>query len=182
MEEEEDDDFDLLEVEGFLSVLESNIPPHLHDLAAAQLGDVDALSCGRWGYGSLHLTCLYGYLPCVQLLLERGAPLEAKDEDGAIPLHDACTGGFMEIVQLLIYEAPDSDSVRRMLDAVDADGDTPLHHATTGDHLDIVRLLLASGASPSKANTHEKTPGDLAELDAKMKRVLVDACSSAGRQ
>lgn len=29
----------------------------------------------------------------MQLLLERGASLEAKDEDGAIPLHDACAGG-----------------------------------------------------------------------------------------
>lgn len=29
-----------------------------------------------------------------QLLLERGASVEAKDEDGAIPLHDACAGGI----------------------------------------------------------------------------------------
>jgi len=29
----------------------------------------------------------------LQLLLERGANIEAKDEDGAIPLHDACAGG-----------------------------------------------------------------------------------------
>ena len=28
-----------------------------------------------------------------QLLLERGASLECKDEEGAIPLHDACAGG-----------------------------------------------------------------------------------------
>lgn len=29
----------------------------------------------------------------IQLLLERGANLEAEDEDGGIPLHDACAGG-----------------------------------------------------------------------------------------
>jgi len=29
----------------------------------------------------------------LQLLLERGANIEAKDEDGAIPLHDACPVG-----------------------------------------------------------------------------------------
>jgi len=28
-----------------------------------------------------------------QLLVERGASLESKDEEGAIPLHDACAGG-----------------------------------------------------------------------------------------
>ena len=31
----------------------------------------------------------------MQLLLERGANIESKDEDGAIPLHDACAGGNM---------------------------------------------------------------------------------------
>ncbi|KAI3737234.1 hypothetical protein L2E82_27231 [Cichorium intybus] len=41
---------------------------------------------------ALRLTCLYGHLSCVQLLLERGASVEAKDEDGGIPLHDACAG------------------------------------------------------------------------------------------
>lgn len=29
----------------------------------------------------------------LKLLLERGASLESKDEEGAIPLHDACAGG-----------------------------------------------------------------------------------------
>lgn len=29
----------------------------------------------------------------MQLLLERGANMEVKDEDEAIPLHDACAGG-----------------------------------------------------------------------------------------
>lgn len=74
------------------------------------------------GDTALHLTCLYGHFECaqvcyhcsfiifyacivnhvvnywscfneLQLLLERGANLEANDEDGAIPLHDACAGG-----------------------------------------------------------------------------------------
>ncbi|CAM8878845.1 unnamed protein product [Rhodiola kirilowii] len=194
-EEEEDDDFDLLEDEGLIGVEESDIPPHLRDLAAAaQLGDVNALRQAldnltgsldepvEDGDTALHLTCLYGYLPCVQLLLERGACLEAKDEDGAIPLHDACAGGFKEIVQLLINHAPDSDCVMRMLDSVDAEGDTPLHHAARGEHLDVIRLLLASGASPTKTNTYGKTPGDLAEPDTEVKRVLVDACTAVRSQ
>ncbi|KAJ0438158.1 putative ankyrin repeat-containing domain superfamily [Helianthus annuus] len=38
------------------------------------------------GDSALQLTCLYGHLSCIQLLLE------AKDEDCGIPLHDACVG------------------------------------------------------------------------------------------
>lgn len=34
-----------------------------------------------------------------QLLLERGASLEAKDEEGAIPLHDACASGKGQSLQ-----------------------------------------------------------------------------------
>lgn len=37
-----------------------------------------------------------------QLLLERGADLEAKDEDGAIPLHDACAGGGINLKSCFI--------------------------------------------------------------------------------
>lgn len=33
----------------------------------------------------------------LQLLLERGASLDPKDEDGAIPLHDACAGGMLTL-------------------------------------------------------------------------------------
>lgn len=43
----------------------------------------------------------------MQFLLEKGANLEAKDEDGAIPLHDACAGGwfasFQCIHQMLVF-------------------------------------------------------------------------------
>ncbi|XP_026416516.1 tankyrase-like [Papaver somniferum] len=160
-------------------------PPHLRALAeAAQLGNVDALRHAldnltgnidepvEDGDTALHLTCLYGYLPCVQLLLERGASMEAKDEDGAIPIHDACAGGFAEIVQLLINSAGNPDLVNKMLNTVDVEGDTPLHHAARGEHVEVVRLLLAAGASPTKANIYGKSPVDLTEPETEVKRIL----------
>jgi len=33
-----------------------------------------------------------------QLLVEMGASLESKDEEGAIPLHDACAGGRFHVL------------------------------------------------------------------------------------
>ncbi|CAK9134015.1 unnamed protein product [Ilex paraguariensis] len=183
-EEEEDALFEDVE-EGVLLEPESDIPPHLRDLAAAaELGDVDALRQAldnlngsidepvEDGDTALHLTCLYGYLPCVQLLLERGACLEAKDEEGGIPLHDACAGGFTEIVQLLINSANDPVCVKRMLESVDAEGDTPLHHAARGEHLDIIQLLLASGSSPTKTNIYGKIPCELADPGTEAWRIL----------
>nr|CAD1836032.1 unnamed protein product [Ananas comosus var. bracteatus] len=120
----------------------------------------------------LHLACLYGHLSCVQLLLERGASLESKDEEGAIPLHDACAGGFSEIVQRILDFAGNPDCVMRMLNTVDAEGDTPLHHAARGEHLDVVKLLLAAGASPRKANAYGQTPADLADADTEVQSFL----------
>ncbi|KAG5553480.1 hypothetical protein RHGRI_011379 [Rhododendron griersonianum] len=129
-EEEEEDVDELLETE-------SDTPPHLRDLASAsELGDVDALRRAldnlsgsidepvEDGDTALHLACLYGYLPCVQLLLERGASLEVKDQDGAIPLHDACASGFTEIVEVLINSTSNPEAVKRMLESVDVEGDT----------------------------------------------------------
>ncbi|MBA0824152.1 hypothetical protein Goarm_020834 [Gossypium armourianum] len=169
LEDDEDDENPLFEENGLDMDLEADTPPHLRDLAAAaQLGDLNALRLAldningsidepvEDGDTALHLTCLYGYLPCVQLLLERGANLEAKDEDGAVPLHDACAGGFVEIVQLLLDRASNSGCLKRMLDSVDAEGDTPLHHAARGEHAEVIQLLLANGASPTKTNTYGK--------------------------
>ncbi|XVE76101.1 hypothetical protein DITRI_Ditri12bG0146200 [Diplodiscus trichospermus] len=191
-EDEHDDENSLFEENGLEMDLEADTPPHLRDLAAAaQLGDVNALRLAldnlngsidepvEDGDTALHLACLYGYLPCVQLLLERGANLEAKDEDGAVPLHDTCAGGFTEIVQLLLDRANGSGCVKRMLDTVDAEGDTPLHHAARGEHVDVIRLLLANGASPTKTNTYGKIPGELADPETEAWRVLEAAASAA---
>ncbi|OMO73702.1 hypothetical protein COLO4_26911 [Corchorus olitorius] len=134
------------------------------------------------GDTALHLACLYGYLPCVQLLLERGANLEAKDEDGAVPLHDACAGGFTGIVQLLLDRATNIGCLRSMLDAVDAEGDTPLHHAARGEHPEVVRLLLANGASPTKTNLYGKTPRELADPETEAWRVFEVAASAETSQ
>ncbi|XP_072954404.1 uncharacterized protein [Typha angustifolia] len=160
-------------------------PPHLRPLAdAAHLGDVDALRAALDNYNGsiddpvedgdtvLHLSCLYGHLPCVQLLLELGASLESKDEEGAIPLHDACAGGFSEIVQYILSFGNNPDGLLRMLDTIDIEGDTPLHHAARGEHAGVARLLLAAGASPKKTNAYGKTPAELADPDTEVFTIL----------
>ncbi|KAL4031823.1 hypothetical protein IC575_010114 [Cucumis melo] len=190
-EDDYEEDNALFEEDGVIE-FDSDTPPHLRPLAtASQLGDVDGLRTAldnltvgsindavEDGDTALHLTCLYGHLPCVRLLLERGAALEVQDEDGAIPLHDACAGGFVEIVQLLINSANDTECVKRMLESVDAEGDTPLHHAARGEHAAVVRLLLASGASPTKRNTYGKAPTELPDPGTEARAILEAAASA----
>ncbi|KAF7818661.1 BRCA1-associated RING domain protein 1 [Senna tora] len=186
-----EDDNALFEEEGLEGLEESDTPPHLRDLfAAAQLGDVEALRLAldnltgsidepvEDGDTALHLTCLYGHLSCVQLLLERGANLESQDEEGAIPLHDACAGGFASIVQLLFNRANDAEHIRRMLESIDSEGDTPLHHAARGEHVDVIRLLLSYGASSTKTNLYGKTPAELPDQDTDARRLLEAAATS----
>lgn len=172
--------------------IDRGVPPHLDALLdAAQRGNVDALRLALDNHSGsiddpiedgdtvLHLSCLYGYLPCVQLLLERGASLESKDEEGAIPLHDACAGGFTDIVQYIINFAGSPDHVNQMLNTSDSEGDTPLHHAARGEHLDVIQLLLAAGASPKKTNAYGKTPAELADPDTEAWSVLTAASAAA---
>ncbi|KAL5209420.1 hypothetical protein ABZP36_005043 [Zizania latifolia] len=165
---------------------EEAVPPELYALAdAAQSGDVDALREAHRNYDGnindpiedgdtvLHLACLYGQLPCVQLLLELRASLECKDEEGAIPLHDACAGGFTEIAQYILSFAANVDGcVTRMLNATDPEGDTPLHHANRGEHLDVVKLLLEAGACPKKENVYGQAPADMADQDTEVRTLL----------
>jgi hypothetical protein len=100
--------------------------------------------------------------------LERGASLECKDEEGAIPLHDACAGGvyswtynsfmplviilfyfscltffgtgFTEMVQYILNFAANKDGcVVRMLNTVDSEGDT-----VSSTNLSIIPKLIFS--------------------------------------
>ncbi|KAF0913732.1 hypothetical protein E2562_024611 [Oryza meyeriana var. granulata] len=165
---------------------EEPLPHHLFTLAdAAQSGNVDALRTALDSFDGkiddpiedgdtlLHIACLYGHLPCVKLLLERGASMECKDEEGAIPLHDACAGGFTEIVRHILNFALNSDGcVTRMLNTVDSEGDTPLHHAARGEHLEVVKLLLESGACPKKENTYGQAPAEMADEGTEVRNLL----------
>ncbi|CAH8339458.1 unnamed protein product [Eruca vesicaria subsp. sativa] len=164
-----------------------------HDMAAAvKSGDVVALDTAIDNFGglideplenndsALHLACLYGHLPCVELLLERGANIEIKDTDDALPLHDACDGaGYLDIVEFLLSRASSPECAKRMIETMDRAGNTPLHCAASGEHVNVIRFLLSSGASPSIKNFSMETPGDLAEINSDARRILEAAVANS---
>lgn len=103
----------------------------------------------------------------VRMLVDRGADLDARSNDGASALHGAIqAGASMDILRLLIELGldPDAKSTR---------GFTPLHIAAEKGRAEAATLLLASGADPHiEAEGH--TARSLAEMQehAEIMRLL----------
>jgi ankyrin repeat protein len=103
---------------------------------------------------ALRLASIHGHSNVVQLLLERGADVNAKDcttkNLGETPLISASRGGYAGIVQMLLDHGADPDlgSAGELIDLGDARGGTPLAYACRLGHVEIVKLLLRAGADP----------------------------------
>jgi ankyrin repeat protein len=65
---------------------------------------------------------MVGHIKIVQLLLEKGADVNAQGKDSDTPLSWACDGSHIEIVQLLLEKGAD-------INAQGEDSDTPLRSA-----------------------------------------------------
>ena len=50
----------------------------------------------------LHESAYRGFVDLVQLLIEKGAAIDATDKDGWTPLHAACRQGNTNVVLLLV--------------------------------------------------------------------------------
>jgi ankyrin repeat protein len=75
----------------------------------------------------------------VQDLIERGADLKAKNEDGQTPLHVASYRNHIETAKFLIELGAD-------LEAEDDTGWTPLHWASDWNNIELAQLLIDAGA------------------------------------
>ncbi|XP_076871592.1 protein phosphatase 1 regulatory subunit 27b [Brachyhypopomus gauderio] len=62
------------------------------------------------GMAALHEAVLSGNLECVKLLVNLGADIMQRDEDGWTPLHMACSDGFPEIAKYLLSLGADREA------------------------------------------------------------------------
>ena len=149
---------------------DGNIEVVKQHLAAGADVELKCVNCGDTILGH---AVSGGHIEIVELLVSKGADLNAKDMIGMTPLHYVASGGHKEIVELLIANGADVNAkdeygltplhnaadkgrkeVADLLIAkganVNAVGDlfggTPLHAAAFGDHKEIVELLIAKGA------------------------------------
>ncbi|XP_016389700.1 tankyrase-1-like [Sinocyclocheilus rhinocerous] len=115
----------------------------------------------------LHLAAGYNRVRIVQLLLQYGADVHAKDKGGLVPLHNACSYGHYEVTELLLkhgacvnamdlwqftprcMELIHYELFLNSVNAVDTLGQTALHRAALAGHIQTCRQLLSYGADPS---------------------------------
>ena len=103
------------------------------------------------GATTLHEAASGGYNDIVQLLLAKGAPIEATDTHNDTPLHLAAWNGHTSTVELLLSKGAS-------IEAMNEFNNTPLHRAAWNGHTNTVELLLSKGASIKATNKDSLTP------------------------
>ncbi len=112
-----------------------------------------------WQYGPLHRIARNSQDPkAVELMLEKGAEIDARAEIGNTPLHEAIVGAVPEVVEVLLRYGADPDAKTQT-------GRTPLHWATgpplwspAHDLKPVIRLLAKYGADVNAVDHNGLTP------------------------
>ncbi|XP_013886298.1 ankyrin repeat domain-containing protein 27, partial [Austrofundulus limnaeus] len=87
------------------------------------------------GYTPLHAAAVCGQAQLIDLLVRKGAPVNATDYHALTPLHLACQRGYQGVSLLLLHYKANPD-------ARDNNGNTPLHFACMYGHEDCVKALV----------------------------------------
>ncbi|KIJ06606.1 hypothetical protein PAXINDRAFT_91740 [Paxillus involutus ATCC 200175] len=85
---------------------------------------------------ALHVASRHGHLEVVKTLLDYpNTIINPDDQSLGTPLHSACLGGHISIVELLVQKGAD-------VNMQGSNSCTPIHLACSGGHVSIVKLLL----------------------------------------
>lgn len=109
------------------------------------------------GFTPLHYAAFFQRSECAQLLIERGADVNAAAANAmqTSPLHGAAAAHDLALVELLLERGADPNAVQLM-------GYTALHAAAQHGDVAMVRALLNHGANPKLVTEEGKTPLDFA--------------------
>jgi len=123
----------------------------------------------NYDWEPIHLAAFEGNAGAVELLLDAGAEVDSRGQDGyaPTPLFIAAREGKTEAVRLLIGKGAD-------VNFTDWGGKRPLHAAARERHVDVCDLLIRAGADVNaRVNSSSKTPLDLARSPATAELLLI---------
>jgi ankyrin repeat protein len=92
---------------------------------------------------------------CTQLLINRRANVNHKNDEGRTPFFSAIVESHCDIGSILLKAGA-------CIDEVDLNNDTPLHYAVVNLSPQVIKFLLYSEADPNKPNKHGVTSYQMA--------------------
>jgi len=108
------------------------------------------------GWSLLHSASERGHLETVRWLLFRGARPIVCNEAGSTPLHYACSGRALPVVQFLV------EGGHIPVNYANPVGWTPLHYAADGGSLSVVEWMCFHGANAQAVEANGETPLEVA--------------------
>lgn len=101
----------------------------------------------------LTLSVLFGHSSVANILLNKGASVSMKDNEGHTALHFAAYKGDRSATKLLVRAgaAVDAREVNRF-------EPTPLHMAASQGHVEVMRVLIEAGTNPNSRTSKGMTP------------------------
>ncbi|MDB4766140.1 ankyrin repeat domain-containing protein [bacterium] len=110
-------------------------------------------SVDKWGFTALHGVAGEEHYDVVTFLVDRGANINAKNDEGIAPLHIAA---WPKMVEMLVSHGADVNIRNKT-------GATPLMiHAREPDRYDVLRALLRAGADPTLSDDDGRTALEIA--------------------
>ena len=110
------------------------------------------------GRTALHLAAASNDKDSVELLIKKGAYIDAQDMNGNLPIHFAALYGATQNLVIIANTIP----LLRFIDKPNKEGFTPLHYAALNGNVNCIYTLISNGADPGKQSSTGSTPLSIA--------------------
>ena len=171
------------------------------------LKDVDVNHEQNIGHTALHWAIQEGHCDVMQVLIDAGSDIEAKDEKGRSPLHWSCFSGKIAVVKMLVKAGAGvrftdnngitcliiasrfghTETVRYLVGLKDVDvnhadtsGFAALHYAVQQNHPDVMQVLIDAGADIEAMEEKGRSPLHVACLSGSLAVVKMLLKAGAG--